>query len=199
MRMFEESDICMDNLLAILSIEKIRYDCTGICGDTPLDSDYLWETVYEALNNVATYTENGSTDEWDTYVQKFQFDDMQRYYDLCREYGKKNRVAFKNNRFVKEAADFVRDEMNGIYSYFINWFLFTPKKETEKHWPCLAVFTSPEFYQPVQLVESVYNIRSFYEEGVKRLEEELNGQNTQKEKIKRFPVVLPEPDRRTAA
>ena len=196
MGMFEEPDICMDDLLAILSIEKICYDHRGVCNATPLDSDFLWETAYEALNDVASYTENGSVDAWDTYVQKFQFPDMQKYYDLCRAYGKKHRIAFKNNRFIKEAADFVADEMNGINSYCIDWMLFTPKKETEKRWPCLAVFTSPEFYQPVQLVESVYNIRSFYEEGVKRLEEELKGQT---EKIIRLPAALPEAERKIAA
>ena len=197
--MFEEPDICMDDLLAILSIEKICYDHTGVCSATPLDSDYLWETSYEALNDAASYTENGSLEAWDTYVQKFRFSGMRRYYDLCREYGRKHLIAFKNNRFVKEAADFVSDEMNGINSYCIDWMLFTPQKETEKRWPCLAIFTSPEFYQPAQLVESVYNIRSFYEEGVKRLEEELSNQKTQKEKITRLPAALPEVERSTTA
>lgn len=164
----------MDDLFAILAIKKICYDHTGICDAVPLNSDFLWKTYFDALNDSVSYTENGSVDAWDTYVQKFQFDGMQRYYDLCREYGRRHHIAFKNNRFVKEATDFVNYEMNSINSYCIEWMLFTPKKDTEKHWPCLAVFTSPEFYQPVQLVESVYNIRSFYKEGVKRLEMELN-------------------------
>lgn len=197
--MFEEPDICMDDLLAILSIEKICFDHMGSCDSIPLDSDYLWETEYEALTDAALYTENGFMEERDTYVQKFQFDGMRKYYDLCRKYGIKRCVAFKNNRFVKEAADFVNNEMNGIQSYCIDWFLFTPKKETEKRWPCLAVFTSVDFYQPVQLVESVYNIRSFYTEGVKRLEEELSGQSIQTEKIIRFSASLPEAERKMAA
>lgn len=196
MGMFEEPDICIDNLLAILSIEKICYDHMGSYDSIPLDSDYLWETAYEALNDAAAYTEDGSVEAWDTYVQKFRFDSMPEYYDLCREYGKKNRIAFKNNRFVKEALDFVNDEMNGINSYCIDWMLFTPKKETNKRWTCLAVFTSPEFTQPVQLVESIYNIRSFYEEGVKRLEEELSSQTG---KITRLPAILQEAERKIAA
>ena len=196
MSMFEEPDYCMDDLRAILSIKKICYDHMGICNSIPLDSDYLWETMYEALNDAAAYTEDSFVDAWGAYVQKLRFPNMQKYYDLCREYGKKHRIAFKNNRFIKGAADFVNSEMNGINSYCIDWMLVTPKKETEKHWPCLAVFTSPEFYQPVQLVESVYNIRSFYEEGVKRLEEELN---RPLEKITRLPTALPEAERKIAA
>lgn len=89
--------------------------------------------------------------------------------------------------------------MDGINSYCIDWLLFTPKKETNKRWTCLAVFTSPEFTQLVQLVESIYNIRSFYEEGVKRLEEELSGKSNQQEKITRLPAILQEAERKIAA
>ena len=92
---------------------------------------------------------------------------------LCREYGRRNRVSFQNNPYVREAANFVNQEMNGIDSYCIDWRLFTPKKATKKKWPCLAVFTSIEFYQPVQLVESLYNIRTYYMQALEKLKKEL--------------------------
>ena len=63
--------------------------------------------------------------------------------------------------------------MNGIDSYCIDWRLFTPKKTAKKKWPCLAVFTSIEFYQPVQLVESLYNIRTYYMQALEKLKKEL--------------------------
>ena len=37
----------------------------------------------------------------------------------------------------------------------------------------LAVFTSIEFYQPVQLVESLYNIRTYYMQALEKLKKEL--------------------------
>ena len=43
------------------------------------------------------------------------------------------------------------------------------EKATKKKWPCLAVFTSIEFYQPVQLVESLYNIRTYYMQALEKL------------------------------
>lgn len=64
--------------------------------------------------------------------------------------------------------------MGGIRDYSIDWLLFSPKSETQKRWPCLAVFTGVEFYQWVELIESLFHIRSFYENGVKRLKTEIN-------------------------
>ena len=192
--MFEEPNNCMDDMLAALAIEKIRYDHTGTLIGMPLDSDSLPEIYYGALDDVAPSV-SAEENDYD-YIQKFYFSGMKEFYQLCREYGRQNHVSFKNNRYVKEASDFVDHEMNGIDSYCIGWRLFTPKKITDRKWPCLAVFTTPEFYQPVQLVESLYNIRSFYEEGVKRLKAELERQET---KIISLPAVTPETERKRAA
>ena len=170
--MFEEPDLCMDNLLGLLVIEKIRYDHTGTIIGGTLDSNSFLEAYYDALEDVA-YSVSANVDDYDVYIQKFLFPGMEEFYRLCREYGRKNRVSFKKNRYVREAADFVNREMNGIESYCINWSLFTPKKITDKKWPCLAVFTNVEFYQPVQLVESLYNIRTYYKQALEKLKEEL--------------------------
>lgn len=86
--------------------------------------------------------------------------------------------------------------MSGINSYCIEWSLFTPKKITDKKHPCLAVFTSPEFFQPVQLVESLYNIQSYYTEALKRLKAEMVQQET---KIISLPAMTPKTERKQAA
>lgn len=192
--MFEEPNDYMDNVFGVLVIEKIRYDHTGDFSELPLDDNYFPEAYYNALDDVAPSV-SAEENDYD-YIQKFCFSGMEEFYQLCREYGRQNHISFKNNRYVKEASDFVDHEMNGIDSYCIGWSLFTPKKITDRKWPCLAVFTTPEFYQPVQLVESLYNIRSFYEEGVKRLKAELEQQET---KIISLPAVTPETERKQAA
>ncbi len=172
--MFEVPEVCMDDVLGILAIEKIRYDHTGECEDTLLDEDYFPDAYYTALYAVAKEYDYGSIEMADTYVHKFCFPAMREYYRLCREYGKNNRISFDRNRFVTEAKVFVNSEMGGIRDYSIDWLLFSPKSETQKRWPCLAVFTGVEFYQWVELIESLFHIRSFYENGVKRLKTEIN-------------------------
>lgn len=192
--MYEEPISCIDDLLGLLAIEKILYDHTGSINGELLDSDFFVEAYYTALDDVAPSI-SATIDEYDCYIQKFRFPGMEDFYRLCREYGRKNQVSFQNNRYVKEAKDFVNREMNGIDSYCIHWSLFVPKKTTDKKWPCLAVFTDPEFYQPVQLVESLYNIQSYYTEAVKRLKTELN---PPKKEIIRLPAAMPEAERTAA-
>lgn len=192
--MFEDPDLYMDDLLGILAIEKIRYDHTGSIVGEMLYGDEFPLVCYDALGDVADST-SALVDDYDRYIQKFCFPGMEEFYRLCREYGRKNCVSFKNNPYVREAADFVNQEMNGIDSYSIAWSLFTPKKVTKKRWPCLAVFTDAEFYQPVQLVESLYNIRSYYMQALEKLKAEL--QLSQKE-LHLLPKVSQTPERSAA-
>jgi len=195
--MFEEREIPMDALLSILAIEKLRYDNgVKIYGEI-LDIECFWETCYIALEDVASSV-SAPIDECNAYIQKFCFPSMEDFYRLCREYGRKNQVSFKNNRYVKEATDLVNYEMNGINDYCINWCLFTPKKTTEKKWPCLAVFTSVEFYQPVQLVQALYNIRSYYKEAVKRLEEELASSAKEPKRLSADAIIQDRTERKIA-
>lgn len=171
--MYEFPNLCMDDLIAMLSIAKIVYDETKEVPEALIDSDSFPEIYYEALYNVGEEIgvgENG----YDEYVTKYCFPDMLEYYELCKEYGRKQKVAFKRNPFVIEAENFVNAEMNSICSYCIDWRLFAPKTIEKKRYPCLMVTVTPDFYQPVQLVESLYNIRAYYRVGVGRLKSELH-------------------------
>lgn len=194
--MFEVPEVCMDDVLGILAIEKIRYDYTGEYEDTLLDEDYFPDAYYTALSAVAKEYDYGWIEMTDTYVHKFCFPAMREYYRLCREYGKINRISFKRNRFVTEATAFINSEMGDIRDYSIDWLLFSPKAETKKRWPCLTVFTAVEFYRWVELIESLFHIRSFYENGVKRLTNEINCPES---KIIQLPDKTPETERKQAA
>ena len=114
--MFESPDLYMDDLLGILAIEKIRYDHTGFIAGESLYGDDFPVVCYDALGNVADSI-SADVDDCDTYIQKFCFPGMEEFYRLCREYGRRNRVSFQNNPYVREAANFVNQEMNGIDSY----------------------------------------------------------------------------------
>ena len=168
----EWGDIALDDVLGTLAIVKLVYDETGIRMNTELNEYSLCETYFEALDYAGERI--GSADDYyGGYIDKYTFPDMKRYYELCKEYGRINNVSFEKNPFVIEAFRQVDIEMRGIDSCCIDWSLFTPKKIVKKKYPCLAVFLAPEFFQPVQLVESLCNIRAFYREGVIKLEKEL--------------------------
>lgn len=173
--MYEDPYIDFEDVATSLAINKIVYDATGETVSQTIDSDDWFEAYYEAIDQVAELIARSLVDGYDTYVDKYCFPDMYRYYELCREYSRRHKIKFKRNPYVRKAYQVVNTEMNGINSYCIDWHLFAPQKVCKKKYPCLAVFTAPEFYQPVQLVESLYNIRCFYREETAALERELFG------------------------
>ena len=169
------SDIAFEDVIGTLAIVKLVYDETGIRMNTQLNEYSLCETYFEALD-YAGDREESADDYYGGYIDKYSFKFMPRYYELCKEYGRMNKVKFSKNPFVLEAARLVNSEMNGVDSYCISWSLFTPKRIEKKKYPCLAIFLDPEFFQPVQLVEALCNIRAFYREGVIKLEKAIKAQ-----------------------
>ena len=194
--MFEEIDFYPQEAIGVLSIEKLLYDHLGIVTGTPIDADYLYACMEEAIFEIVQ-------DVWYKYSEIMQmniahivFPSMRPFYDLCREHSRRHRINFKRNPYVLEAAKVVNSYMGGIDDYDIDWQLCAPKKEYPKKRCELVVYTGMEFYQPVELVESLCEIREFYIEAEKKLRLELYGSNTGQ---KPAPPLLPAVPERGAA
>lgn len=170
--MYEELDEKMDDICGILIMVKAVYDATGEVIESILDSDYFFDVYMEALESVVCELEYGMICDYDN-VNKYGFPYMDEYYELCRKYGRINRISFKNNPYVVKAKEKVTSEMDSINSFCYNWTLFTPKKKVKKRYNCLWVITDPEFNQHVSLVRALCNIRTFYKEGVEELKKVL--------------------------
>lgn len=171
--MFEICRLDMDSTLAVLVIEKILYDHGYPLLGTPLDEDSLLEASFEAIEQVSENCVFTYDEEKQCEVFKLEFPEMERFNFLCKEFGRINHIAYKKNPYVKEANIWVNSEMSDIRSYAIDWALFTPKRMTKKKSTCLAIFLWPEFYQPVDLVDAVCNIRDHYKRSIDRIEKEL--------------------------
>ena len=194
--MFEEVVINPDYTLGVLSIEKLLHNHLGAVMGTPIDEDYVYECMYEAIAEIAQDVECGYNDDWAMNIFHIVFPSMRSFYDLCREHSRRHRVSFKRNPYVRAAAQAVNEHMENIDDYDVNWRLCTPKKEYPKKRCELVVYTGMEFYQPVELVESLCEIREFYIEAEKKLRLELYGSNTGQ---KPAPPLLPAvPERRAA-
>ena len=194
--MFEEVVINPDYTLGVLSIEKLLHDHLGAVMGTPIDEDYLYECMDEAISEIAQDVECGYNDDWAMTICHIVFPSMRPFYDLCREHSRRHRINFKRNPYVLEAAKVVNSYMGGIDDYDIDWQLCAPKKEYPKKRCELVVYTGMEFYQPVELVESLCEIREFYIKAEKKLRLELYGSNTGQ---KPAPPLLPAvPERRAA-
>ena len=129
--MYEELDDRMDDICGILIMVKAVYDATGYKIECTLDGDYFYDVYIEAMESATNELEYGTVMDYDN-VNKYGFPQMDEYYELCKKYGRVNRISFKDNPYVKKASEIVATEMDGIYSYCLGWKLFTPKKKAKK-------------------------------------------------------------------
>lgn len=170
--MYGELEERIDDICGILIMIKAVYDATGEVIQSALDGDYFYEVYMNAIESVTNELAYGIVMDYDN-VNKYGFPQMDEYYELCRKYGRINKISFKDNPYVKKASEKVATEMDGIYSYCFNWTLFTPKKKVKKRYNCLWIITDPEFNQHVSLVKALCSIRTFYKEGVEELRKVL--------------------------
>lgn len=190
--MFEVPDIELNYSLGVLAIEKILYDYLGEIVGIEIDGDYIFETLLYAFDLVSNRHHHSYNEYSDVEITKIQFPAMQEFYNLCREYGRKHRISFEKNPYIKDTENYVDSEMRSIGSYSIGWSLFTPKKITDKKWPCLVIFTDNEFYQPVYLIEALCNIRDYYIKSVEKLKKELEEHKAQIIQITPNPIPISE-------
>jgi len=194
--MFEEIDFYPQEALGVLCIEKLLYDHLGIVTDSSIDADYLYACMDEAIFEIVQDVTYKYSDNLGMSIAHIVFPSMRPFYDLCREHSRRHQIRFKRNPYVLEAAKVVNSYMGGINDYDVGWRLCTPKKEFPKKRCELVVYTGMEFYQPVELVESLCEIREFYIEAEKKLRLDLYGSNTGQEPA---PPLLPAvPERRAA-
>ncbi len=153
----------------ILYLQKLIFDNTGLDMGIDLDSDCISEVYYSALLSIVP---DGPVcfEKSDDQGYKYCYPYMEQYFALCREYGKRHQIGFKNNPYVKEAVEFINHQMYGVGSYAMDWAMYAPKKITAKHYPCLILLLGPEFWMPVDLVDSLFNIRRFFAEKTPALE-----------------------------
>lgn len=194
--MFEYPEIEIDYALGLLSVEKIQFDHLGAVNGYALDPDFLYEAAFEAIDQICEVTDSGYNDDWNNNILKLVFPGMHSFYALCREQCKRERRSFTNFRHVKDAQNFVYREIGEINDYNIGARLITPKKQTEKKYCCLLIELGCEFYQYVELVETLCNIREYYLDAEKKLRKELYGMS---ETVKVLRLPAPSSEARRAA
>ena len=114
--MFEEIDFYPHYVLGVLSIEKLLYDHLGIVTGTPIDADYLYACMDEAIFEIVQDVTYKYSDNLGMSIAHIVFPSMRPFYDLCREHSRRHRINFKRNPYVLEAAKVVNSYMGGIWA-----------------------------------------------------------------------------------
>ncbi len=189
--MFNGYDESTCDAIAVLSIEKLLYDYSGETLGSNIGTDYIWDTYFEAMGSIFKVSDADYIDEYDEYIWVYHDPIINEYYELCHKYGKMHHIRYKNNPYVIKAIRKIQCIMNSIASYSYGWCLYDVQDKIKSEFikrfgstPCLVIEINCDFYQPVEAVQSLTEVATFFKEGVEELKTELCAPSAQSNKEK---------------
>lgn len=188
----------MDYLVGMLSTMKLMFDSgkgEGLFNafeKVRFDPEYQYELFWEALMYASDFYDEKYHEDDDATEYTLSDKVVTEYYVLCKQYGRRKRIRFKDNPYVKKADDYVTEQMNAIRDYGIGWNLFT--KTTGEYTSALNIWLYPGFIQTVELIESILDVFDFYEKEIQTLRAEL----APKTKIQKVSFILNEKEAKAA-
>lgn len=173
----------MESIIESLRLEEVLYRNEPAHSGNFLSADDYYIYAWEALHELAD--EQFEVDYTDSVLYKFGFPSMIKFYDLCREHSKRNKINFKKNPYVIAAEEYIRNSVNETCARNFAWNLWVPRKIVKKKRYIFLIETGCYFDDYVDMLELLYDIRSYYEEQSKILEKELS----KKSKAIRLPAA----------
>lgn len=181
----------LEGYLEALKLEEVlfRNDPTHV-GNLLDPDDYFCLAWEEIMNFADEYVELNWTS---SILYKFSFPSFIKFYELCKEHSRINKINFKKNPYVISAEKYVDSVIRYSGICNIAWNLWLPKKLIKKKRYIFLIETGCFFEQHVELLDLLYTVRDYYDRKSKELDEELHG----KSKIIKLPKVRKE-TRKTA-
>lgn len=176
----------LEGFLESLRLEEVLFRNEPTHSGNFLSADDYYIQAWEAFHELAD--EQFEVDYTDSVLYKFGFPSMIKFYDLCREHSRRNKINFKKNPYVKAAEEYVRKAVNETYARNFAWNLWVPRKIVKKKRYIFLIETGCYFDDYVDMLELLYEVRDYYEEQSKILEKELS----KKSKVIKLPTVQKE-------
>lgn len=173
----------LEGLLESLRLEEVLFRNEANYEGNFLNSeDYYCQAWEEVANLSDEYVEL----DWTCSVlYKFSFPGMIKFYELCKEHSKINKINFKKNPHVIEAENCINNIIRTSYLQNIAWNLWIPKKIVKKKRYIFLIETGCYFEQHIELLDTLFEVRDYYDQKSRELDEELHG----KPKIIKLPKV----------
>lgn len=172
----------LEGIIESLRLEEVMFRNNSNYTGNFLNADEYYIQAWEALADLSDeYVEI----DW-TYsvLYKFSFPGMIKFYDLCKEHSRLNKINFKKNPYVTAAEDYVRTAIDNAYVRNVAWNLWIPKKIVKKKKYIFLIETGCYFDDYIDMLDLLYEIRDYYDAQSKILEKELHG----KAKVIKFPA-----------
>ena len=156
----------IDHDISVLAMDKILYDNGFSVTDSEIHSDSEYETFIEALLTTDGYIDEDESDETDFTVMVFRNVCFKRYISLALKYGSMNGIPKGNNFWISRLEAHISNKMRSIGDYSYDWDYNV--SSTKKAF--LKVYIGPEFYQTVEMIQTIASILHFAEASCKELE-----------------------------
>ena len=164
--MFESNIGDIDHDISVLAMDKILYDNGFSVTDSEIHSDSEYNTFFEALLSMDGYIDEDESDETDFTVMVFRNGCLKRYIGLALKYGSMNGIPKGNNFWISRLEAHISNKMRSIGDYSYDWDYNV--SSTKKAF--LKVYIGPEFYQTVEMIQTIASILHFAEASCKELE-----------------------------
>lgn len=191
--MFEEPTLYMYDAIQQLYIQKIVHESTGKTPSESIDGDCMYGEALEAIGMCAPKVDSWYNEDYDNVLYKITFEKMHEYFELCRKQAKELKIPFKSHPLVIKAVEQIDRYMRYTNSYCLGWSTYIPKKLVKKKSYCLLIELSCEFYDYVELVDSLYSLRDYFIEAEANLRK-----NMETPKIIKMPKKRKKQTRRAA-
>ena len=152
--------------ISVLVIDKYLYDNGFPITDNDISYDSEYETFYDALIQMDGEIDYDEGDETDSTVIVYHNDCLKRYIGLALKYGSMNGIPKGNNFWISRLEAHISNKMRSIGDYSYDWDYNV--SSTKKAF--LKVYIGPEFYQTVEMIQTIASILHFAEASCKELE-----------------------------
>lgn len=191
--MFRE--ICnLEDVIRAVALERILFEYIPDYGGDFIDGDHFYlqaNDIILALAQTGCYM-----DHTDSTLYFYKFEEMDEFYDLCKEHSRRNRVNFKKDPYVKAAYDYVMETIRDSGMENIAWAYWIPRKLYGGRQHRFLIETGCYFMEWLEMVQTLFEIRAYFEAKVEELKSELYPKQT----VIAFPVpVTADTEERKAA
>lgn len=164
--MFDSNIGDIDHDISVLAMDKILYENGFPITDSEIISDSEFDTFFEALLTTDGYIDEDESENLECTVMVFRNDCLKRYIGLALKYGSINGLPNGNNFWISRLETHINNKMRSIGDYSYNWDYNV--SSTRKAF--LKVYIGPEFYQTVEMIQTIASILHFAEASCKELE-----------------------------
>lgn len=181
--MFQEIYNFEDVIRAVV-LERILFENIPDYGGDFIDADQFY---LQANEIILTMAQTGCYLEYtESTLYFYKFDEMDEFYDLCKEHSRRSKVNFKKDPYVKAAYAFVMDTIQHSGMENIAWAYWIPRKLCKGRQHRFLIETGCFFMEWLEMVQVLFEIRSYFKDKVKELRAELYSKQT----ILTFPVPI---------